>query len=136
MKVLIVEDAEEVVESIKLCISLRWPDCVTFTTPRGKEGLRLVEAESPDLVILDLALLDGNGLDVLKEIRRFFDVPVLIVSATADELSRVKGLEIGADDYIVKPFSHTELLARIRAALRRAHMPELWKDEGIVTGEK
>jgi DNA-binding response OmpR family regulator len=136
MKVLIVEDAEEVVESIKLCITIRWPDCDMLATPQGKEGLRLVEHESPDLVILDLALVDGHGLDVLKDIRRFSDVPVLIVSATADEVSRVKGLELGADDYIVKPFSHTELLARIRAALRRAHMPELWKDEGVVTGEK
>ncbi len=135
MKVLIVEDAEEVVESIKLCITIRWPECVMLTTALGKEGLRLVEAESPDLVILDLALVDGHGMDVLKDIRRFSDVPVLIVSGTADEMSRVKGLELGADDYIVKPFSHTELLARIRAALRRAHMPELWKDEGVVTGD-
>ena len=136
MKVLIVEDAAEVVESIKLCISIRWPDCVMLTTAQGREALTLVERESPDLVILDLALLDGNGMDVLKDIRRFSDVPVLIVSATADEVSRVKGLELGADDYIVKPFSHTELLARIRATLRRAHMPELWKDEGVVTGDK
>ncbi|HTO22040.1 MAG TPA: response regulator transcription factor [Spirochaetia bacterium] len=136
MKVLIVEDAAEVVESIKLCISIRWPDCVMLTTAQGREALTLVERESPDLVILDLALLDGNGMDVLKDIRRFSDVPVLIVSATADEVSRVKGLELGADDYIVKPFSHTELLARMRATLRRAHMPELWKDEGIVTGDK
>ena len=136
MKVLIVEDAPEVVESIKLCISIRWPDCVMLTSPQGKEGLTLVERESPDLVILDLALVDCNGMEVLKDIRRFSDVPVLIVSATADEVSRVKGLELGADDYIVKPFSHTELLARIRATLRRAHMPELWKDEGVVTGDK
>jgi len=136
VKVLIVEDAAEVVESIKLCISIRWPDCVMLTTAQGREALTLVERESPDLVILDLALLDGNGMDVLKDIRRFSDVPVLIVSATADEVSRVKGLELGADDYIVKPFSHTELLARIRATLRRAHMPELWKDEGVVTGDK
>ena len=136
MKVLIVEDAAEVVESIKLCISIRWPDCVMLTTAQGREALTLVERESPDLVILDLALLDGNGMDVLKDIRRFSDVPVLIVSATADEVSRVRGLELGADDYIVKPFSHTELLARIRATLRRAHMPELWKDEGVVTGDK
>jgi len=136
VKVLIVEDAAEVVESIKLCISIRWPDCVMLTTAQGREALTLVERESPDLVILDLALLDGNGMDVLKDIRRFSDVPVLIVSATADEVSRVRGLELGADDYIVKPFSHTELLARIRATLRRAHMPELWKDEGVVTGDK
>jgi len=136
MTVLIVEDAEEVVESIRLCIALRWPDCVTLTTPRGKEALRVLGAESPDLVILDLALLDGHGLDFLKDIRRLSDVPVLIVSAAADEVSRVKGLKLGGDDYIVKPFSHAELLARMRAALRRAHMPELWKDEGVVTGEK
>ncbi len=132
MKVLVIEDAEEVVESIKLCISIRWPECTILSTPNGKTGLRLLETESPDVIILDLALMDGYGLDVLKEIRRFSDVPVLIVSVKADEMSRVKGLEYGADDYIVKPFSHTELLARIRAVLRRAHMPELWKDEGVI----
>ena len=136
MTVLIVEDAEEVVESIRLCISLRWPDCTTLTTPQGNEALRLLRSESPDMVILDLALADGDGLDFLKEIRKFSDVPLLIVSAAADEVSRVRGLELGADDYIMKPFSHSELLARMRAALRRAHMPELWKDEGVVTGEK
>jgi DNA-binding response OmpR family regulator len=135
MTVLIVEDAEEVVESIRLCISLRWPDCVTLATPRGAEGLRLVQTGSPDLAILDLTLPDGHGLDFLKEIRRLSDVPVLIVSAAAEEATRVKGLELGADGYVVKPFSHLELLARVQAAMRRAHMPELWKDEGIVTGE-
>ncbi len=132
MKVLIIEDAEEVVESVKLCITIRWPECTILSTPNGATGLKMLEAESPDVVILDLALMDGYGLDVLKEIRRFSDVPVLIVSVKADEMSRVKGLEYGADDYIVKPFSPTELLARIRAVLRRAHMPELWKDEGVI----
>ncbi len=132
MKVLVIEDADEVVESIKLCITIRWPECAILSTPNGKTGLRLLETESPDVVILDLALMDGYGMDVLREIRKFSDVPVLIVSVKADEMSRVKGLEYGADDYIVKPFSHTELLARIRAVLRRAHMPELWKDEGVI----
>ncbi len=136
MKVLVIEDAEEVVESIRLCVSIRWPDCKFHSTPYGKVGLQLLESESPDVVMLDLALADGNGMDVLRSIRKISDVPVLIVSVTADEVSRVRGLELGADDYIVKPFSHTELLARIRAALRRAHMPELWKDEGVVKGEK
>jgi DNA-binding response OmpR family regulator len=135
MKVIIIEDAAEVVESIKLCLSIRWPECVALSTPRAKEGLGLVEKEGPDLVILDLALLDGYGLDVLKDVRRVSDVPVLIVSVKADEITRVKGLELGADDYIVKPFSHTELLARIRAVLRRSHMPELWGDEGVLKGD-
>jgi DNA-binding response OmpR family regulator len=91
--------------------------------------------ERPDLVILDIALPDANGLDILKEIRRYYSVPVLVVSVRSDELSRVKGLELGADDYMSKPFSHTELLARIRAVLRRSHMPELWGDEGVVQGK-
>lgn len=132
MKVVIIEDADEVVESIKLCISIRWPEAVSSSTPRGKDGLLLIEREKPDVVILDISLLDGHGLDVLKDIRKFSDVPVIIVSVKADEVSRVKGLELGADDYITKPFSHTELLARIRAVLRRTNMPHLWGDEGIV----
>jgi len=135
MKVLVIEDAEEVVESIRLCVSIRWPDCKFLSTPYGKVGLQLLETESPDVVMLDLALADGNGMDVLRSIRKVSDVPVLIVSVKADEVSRVKGLEEGADDYIAKPFSHTELLARIRAVLRRAHMPELWKDQGVVQAE-
>ncbi len=135
MKALIIEDADEVVESIKLCLAMRWPECAFLSTPSGKAGLKLLEDESPDVVILDLALSDGYGLDVLKSIRKVSDVPVLIVSVKMDEVSRVKGLEYGADDYITKPFSHTELLARVRAVLRRAHMPELWKDQGVVHAE-
>lgn len=135
MKAVIIEDADEVVESIKLCVTIRWPECELFSTPKGKEGIRLIETHSPDVVILDISLADGHGLDFLKEIRKFSDVPVIIVSVKADEVSRVKGLELGADDYITKPFSHTELLARIRAVLRRTHMPQLWGDEGVVKSD-
>ena len=134
MKVVVIEDSEEIVESIKLCVSIRWPECVTVSTPKGSEGVRLAQTESPDAVILDLVLADGHGLDVLKEIRSFSDVPVIIVSVWSDEVTRVKSLELGADDYICKPFSHTELLARIRAVLRRSHMPFLRQDAGIVRG--
>ncbi len=134
MKVVVIEDTEEIVESIKLCISIRWPECVVLSTPRGKDGLRLIQSESPDVVILDLLLADGNGLDVLKDIRTWSDVPVIIVSVKGDEVVRVKGLEMGADDFIVKPFSHTELLARLRAVLRRTHMPSLWQDAGVMKG--
>jgi two-component system, OmpR family, KDP operon response regulator KdpE len=134
MKVVIIEDTEEIVESIKLCITIRWPESRILSTPRGKEGLRLIQNESPDLVILDLVLADGYGMDVLKDIRTWSDVPVIIVSVKGGEVSKVKGLELGADDFIVKPFSHTELLARMRAVLRRAHMPSLWQDAGVLKG--
>src|SRR5689334_4770901 len=122
MKAVIIEDSEDISDLIRLCISLRWPQCECHSTPHGREGLRLIESLAPDLVILDIALPDGHGLDFLKEIRAFSDVPTLIVSARSDDLTKVKGLELGADDYIVKPFSHTELLARILAVLRRAGM--------------
>ncbi len=125
MKVLIIEDSPEVVEAVRLCFDLRWPGTEVVTTSSGKRGTELVENEVPDVIILDLGLPDMDGLDVLKEIRLFSDIPVLILTVRDDEVSRVRGLEMGADDYIVKPFSHLELLARVRAVLRRSQMPQL-----------
>lgn len=133
MKALIVEDAIEVVETISLLLSIRWPDCAVISTSQGQEAVRLVESEAPDIVILDLALPDQNGLDVLRDIRGYSDIPVMVVTANQGEIEKVKGLELGADDYMVKPFLHTELLARVKAILRRTHMPQLRHDEGTVT---
>jgi two-component system alkaline phosphatase synthesis response regulator PhoP len=76
-------------------------------------------ADKPDLIVLDLGLPGRDGLDALREIRRFSDVPVIIVTARGDETDRIVGLELGADDYVVKPFSPRELVARVRAVLRR-----------------
>lgn len=134
MKALVIEDTKEMAEAISLCLSMRWPDTTVVSTLTGRKAAQLVESEAPDIVTLDLGLPDIDGLEVLKEIRSFSTVPVIIISARGEELARVKGLEMGADDYIVKPFSHTELLARVRAVLRRAHKPELWDDQGAVRG--
>ena len=125
MKALIIEDAPYIVESISLCFELRWPEVQVISTGEGNKGIVLAEAESPDIVILDLGLPDKDGFDVLKDIRSFSNVPVVIVTVRGEEIDRVRGLELGADDYITKPFSHMELLARVKAVLRRAHMPEL-----------
>lgn len=133
MKVLVVEDAPEVVETIRLCVSIRWPGTTLLVTSKGKEVPGLVETESPDVVLLDLGLPDSDGLSVLEQVRSFSDVPVIVVTARGDETSRVKGLEMGADDYVVKPFSHTELLARLRAVLRRSHRPEMWAQGAVVS---
>ncbi len=86
------------------------------------------------MVILDLGLPDVDGLNVLQEVRRFSAVPVIIVTARADEAARINGLELGADDYMVKPFYYTELLARIKAVLRRTRTPEFWSNEATVAG--
>lgn len=120
MKVIVAEDSHEVVETIKLCLSMRWPGCTVFGTARGRDLTPLVRREEPDLVLLDLHLEDQHGLGTLRVLREVSWVPVIIVSGQSDEVTRIRGLEEGADDYIVKPFSHTELLARVKAVLRRA----------------
>ena len=129
MKALIIEDAADIVETISLCFELRWPEVEVISTPEGKKGLTLAETESPDIIILDLGLPDTDGFEVLKNIRSFSNVPIIIVTVRGDEMDRVRGLEMGADDYITKPFSHLELLARMKAVLRRTSLPEFQAEE-------
>ncbi len=124
MKVLVIEDSPEIVDAVSMCFELRWPDSEVMYTDKGRRGITMVKDNPPDVVILDLGLPDLDGLEVLKEIRSFSSVPVAILTVRDAEVDKVRGLELGADDYIVKPFSHLELLARIRAILRRAQIPE------------
>jgi two-component system KDP operon response regulator KdpE len=119
MKVLIIEDDKEIVDAISLAFQIRWPEVKVASTRLGKRGVELVESEAPDIVILDLGLPDINGFEVLRQIRLFSSVPIIILTVRAEEADIVKGLEWGADDYIVKPFRQLELLARVRALIRR-----------------
>lgn len=119
MKVLVVDDEPDVIEVVNLCFGLRWPEADVISARDGDEALQLIEAESPDLVLLDIVLPKMDGFQVCQEIRRFSDVPIVMLSARDAEVDKVRGLEMGADDYITKPFSHLELLARVRAVLRR-----------------
>lgn len=95
-----------------------------FEAATGREALALVDRERPDLIVLDLGLPDIDGLDVLREIRTTSSVPVIILTARSDETDLVVGLELGADDYVVKPFGTKELVARVRALLRRVQLPD------------
>ncbi len=133
MKVLIIEDNHEIVEVISLAFQIRWPEVKLVSTHLGEKGVGLVESEEPDVVILDLGLPDIGGFDVLKEIRAFSDVPVLILTVRGEEADIVKGLEWGADDYMVKPFRQMELLSRIRALTRRASPSD--RETPLVYGE-
>ena len=123
MKVLVVDDAPEVVDSVRLGFAVQWREVDVLSAGTGKEALELVEQESHDLVLLDVGLPDMDGFKVLQEIRFFSDVPVVMLTARDDTIDKVRGLELGADDYVTKPFNHLELLARIKAVLRRLDMP-------------
>jgi DNA-binding response OmpR family regulator len=123
MKVLIIEDSPEIVQSVQLCFEQRWPGVEVISASTGGSGVELAKAESPDFIILDLGLPDRDGLDILPEIRSFSSAPLIILTVRDDESDKVRGLELGADDYIVKPFSPGEFLSRIRAVLRRSQVP-------------
>ncbi len=118
MKFVLVEDDAEIVEFISLALSLGWPDAQIIYVNQGEEIAQLVESELPDLILLDLGLPGISGFEVLKIVRQRSNVPVIIITVSDSEESIVKGLSLGADEYIVKPFGQLELLARIRAVLR------------------
>lgn len=116
--VLIVDDEEPIVELIGY--NLRKAGLQTLSAPDGETAIRLTEAHAPALVLLDLMLPGMDGFEVCRRIRRFSDVPILLLTARDEDTSRILGLEIGADDYLTKPFNPEVLTARVRAALRRA----------------
>ncbi len=118
MKVLIIEDDLGIVESVKLVFQLRWPEANLLSISLGKKGIKLAQQEHLDLIILDLGLPDIDGFNVLKQIRTFSDVPVVILSVRRDEVNVSKGLELGANDFIPKPFSPGEFVARLKAVTR------------------
>ena len=115
--VLIVEDDPHTVEVVRLY--LRRDGHTVLTASNGKDGLRMAQEAAPDLVVLDLMLPEIGGLDVCRELRKESDVPIVMLTARVEEEDRVAGFELGADDYVTKPFSPRELAARIRAVLRR-----------------
>lgn len=119
MKLLVIEDDEAIIDAITLAFQIRWPEAQVVATRSGIKGIELVESETPDIVTIDLGLPDIDGFDVLRRIRQFSQVPIIIVTVRAEESDIIKGLEWGADDYIVKPFRQLELLARIKAQIRR-----------------
>ncbi|MDD5094979.1 MAG: response regulator transcription factor [Dehalococcoidia bacterium] len=124
MKAIIIEDDAEVIEAISLCFELRQPDIRVICARRGLEGVHLVEKESPDVVILDIGLPDIDGFEVCRLIRMISGVPIIMLTARDKGFDKIKGLELGADDYVTKPFVHAELMARVRAVLRRSTMPK------------
>ena len=117
MKVLLVDDEPTILETVEN--KLRKEGYSVFTAESAEDGLRLYKQVKPDLLILDVMLPQRSGFELCKVIRRDSSTPIIFLTAKADEDARVAGLELGADDYVTKPFNLTELAARVRAILRR-----------------
>ena len=131
MKVLVIDDDPDVAQVISLCFEMRWPQTDTISAVDGTEGLSMVETESPDVIILDVGLPEMNGFEVCREIRRFSDIPIIMLTVRDADTDVSRALETGADDYISKPFSHIELLSRVQAVLRRTQKLPLSNSEGF-----
>lgn len=126
----IIEDEKNISDMIKY--NLEKEGYEVFTAYDGQEGLELVEREVLDLLLLDIMLPNIDGLEICKKVRQTKEVPIIIISAKADEFDKVLALELGADDYVTKPFSMREVMARVRARLRRkvtAEVSEVVKEE-------
>jgi DNA-binding response OmpR family regulator len=134
--VLVVEDDPSI--AIGLRINLESEGYVVHVADDGDRGLELARSLAPDLIVLDVMLPKRNGLEVLHDLRaEGRTMPIIILSAKVGEMDKVAGLELGAEDYVAKPFSLAELLARVRAALRRGHAPSPERDRqrGVLFGE-
>jgi two-component system response regulator RegX3 len=131
--VLLVEDEPSITEPLAEALGREGFD--TQIAGTVAESLELASRVDPDLVLLDVMLPDGSGLDVCRELRQRSQVPIIMLTARGEEADRIVGLELGADDYVVKPFSAREVVARIRAVLRRTESPGQPDEKPIEIGE-
>ncbi len=120
--ILVVDDEARYLHLVK--VNLEAAGYVVTTAGNGEEALELVSSHAPDLIILDVMMPRLDGFTTCERIRQFSSVPIIMLTAKGEEQDRVRGLNVGADDYVVKPFSATELIARVRAVLRRAQNAE------------
>ncbi len=132
-RILVVEDEESI--SQPFAEALRRAGFEPVVTGSAAGALRLAAEREPDLIMLDLALPDGDGRDVCRELRRTSDVPIVMLTARGTEMDKIVGLELGADDYVVKPFSAAEVISRIRAVLRRSAPREAPLDKPLTVRE-
>lgn len=131
MRVLVVDDEPQIVRALRINLNVRGFEVVSAAT--GGEALRVAANFHPDIVILDLGLPDIDGIDVIAGLRGWTEVPILVLSARTDSADTVEALDAGADDFVTKPFGMDELLARLRAALRRG--PQTVTDPVVETAD-
>jgi DNA-binding response OmpR family regulator len=135
-KVLVVEDEPTLLETLEYNLTRQGYE--VYTAADGLAALEVARREQPDAIVLDIMLPGLDGLEVCRILRREMNVPILMLTARADEVDKIVGLEVGADDYLTKPFSMRELLTRVKALLRRVRLirEELAAENGVVSAEK
>ena len=123
LKILIAEDNRGVAEGVAFAARMVWPDCEAVIAPTGEEALRRFGEDLPDLVVLDVAMPPPDGFEVCRRIRESSRVPILMLTVHDETVDKVRALDLGADDYVTKPFDPLELIARLRALVRRGSGP-------------
>jgi two-component system KDP operon response regulator KdpE len=134
-KVLVADDERDLAVVVAFGVRMTWPGSTVLIAADGAEAVRLFETEGPNLVILDVEMPHMNGFDVCRHIRGVSDVPILMLTVRDATLDKVHALDLGADDYLTKPFEHSELLARLRALVRRSQQPAPPNDQVFAAGE-
>lgn len=136
MKVLLIEHNRQVIKHLSLCLHIRYPDATIVAVAEGQRGTDMVESEAPDLVMVASSLPDTDSLDLVRKIREFSDVPLIILFEGENDMDRASGLEAGADEYVTKPLSPIDLLAKVNAVLRRTHKLGFRQVHEVSMGEK
>lgn len=129
--ILVVDDEPRLVTLVRK--NLESTGYKVSTAPDGRTAIAALEMQEFDLVLLDLMLPDMDGYDVCRHIREFSEVPIIMLTARTDETEKVRGLDLGADDYLTKPFNVAEMMARVRAVLRRTRLPQQAKKQPLIT---
>ncbi len=119
IKLLVIDKDPKTAERIAISFKVCYANCTLISAEEGERGLALAEIESPNMIIMDISLTDRHGFDVIRDIRLFSEVPIIVLSEEQDELYMVKALSLGADDYVIKPFNPFVFVATVRAILRR-----------------
>lgn len=135
IKVLIAEDAATVADVVAFGARMTWPGCDVTTVDNGADAIAHAAAHSPDLVVLDVSLPPPDGFEVCRWIRDVSQVPILMLTVRDATIDKVRAFDLGADDYLTKPFDHLELLARMRALVRRSLGPNGHAGGGFVHGD-
>jgi len=135
LKVLIADDEPDLAVVVAFGVRMTWPGAQVHVASDGTEALRLFEAERPDLVILDVEMPPPDGFEVCRRIREVSPVPILMLTVRDATLDKVHALDLGADDYLTKPFEHPELLARLRALMRRSQQKRATVGQTFVMGD-